>query len=111
MSALRERLRRPGPYLVLVALVGLCVLADGFRAPANQATAALYVRFVSGYQSAVSPGLSSWIECRYQTTCSRYSVTAVERFGLFRGLAMTAARLSRCTSDVPLGSRDPVADR
>jgi putative membrane protein insertion efficiency factor len=49
------------------------------------------VRF---YQRAISPALPR--RCRYHPTCSHYAVAAVRRFGILRGLVLTAWRLLRC---------------
>ncbi|HEV2723969.1 MAG TPA: membrane protein insertion efficiency factor YidD [Thermoleophilaceae bacterium] len=49
------------------------------------------VRF---YQRAISPALPQ--RCKYHPSCSQYAVTAVRRFGILRGLVLTAWRLLRC---------------
>ncbi len=49
------------------------------------------VRF---YQRAISPALPR--RCKYHPSCSQYAVTAVRRFGILRGLVLTAWRLLRC---------------
>ena len=45
--------------------------------------------------------------CRYQPTCSNYTETAIQRFGLWIGFWMGLARILRCN---PFGSSgfDPV---
>ncbi|MDQ2774870.1 MAG: membrane protein insertion efficiency factor YidD [Acidobacteriota bacterium] len=48
------------------------------------------------------------IRCRYQPTCSEYSLEAVRRFGIGRGLQLTVRRLSSCKRDVPFGTSDPI---
>jgi putative membrane protein insertion efficiency factor len=49
------------------------------------------VRF---YQRAISPALPQ--RCKYHPSCSQYAVTAIRRFGILRGLVLTAWRLVRC---------------
>ncbi len=49
------------------------------------------VRF---YQRAISPALPQ--RCKYHPSCSQYAIGAVRRFGILRGLVLTAWRLLRC---------------
>ena len=48
--------------------------------------------------------------CRFQPTCSNYTETAIQRFGLWIGFWMGIARILRCH---PFGSSgfDPVPDQ
>lgn len=108
MSPLRKHLKRPKPYLALLLTVGILALADSFRAPDRQATGHAYVAAVRLYQRIGRPALAGHVRCRYEPTCSEYSIEAVERFGIRRGLEMTLSRLRSCTSDVPLGTVAPV---
>ncbi len=34
--------------------------------------------------------------CRYNPTCSEYSISAVDRFGAYRGFILAAKRVGRC---------------
>lgn len=52
------------------------------------------VGFVRFYQVALSPILPS--ACRYQPTCSRYAVEALQKHGPFRGFYLTLRRLMSC---------------
>jgi len=47
--------------------------------------------------------------CRFEPSCSTYALEAIERFGPFKGAALTAKRLARCH---PWGGSgyDPVPD-
>lgn len=46
------------------------------------------------YQLILSPLLGD--VCRFHPSCSRYTATCLERFGLFRGSTLAVARLCRC---------------
>ena len=63
------------------------------------------VTAIRWYQKAVSPFLP--VSCRYLPSCSEFSHEAITRYGLLRGLWLTARRLAKCT---PIGGRgyDPV---
>ena len=52
------------------------------------------IGLVRAYQVLISPLLPP--SCRYFPSCSAYGVTALQRFGLFRGGYLTAHRLLRC---------------
>jgi uncharacterized protein len=62
---------------------------------------------IRGYQLAVSPMLGP--RCRFYPSCSCYAHTAVERFGVFRGLLLTLRRIGRC-HPFCAGGYDPVPD-
>jgi uncharacterized protein len=47
------------------------------------------------YQVAVSPILGK-NKCRYQPTCSYYTVEAIREWGIFKGTWMGIKRISRC---------------
>ncbi len=47
------------------------------------------------YQQVISPQISA--SCVYETSCSRFSRLAIKKYGIIKGIALTADRLSRCT--------------
>ena len=52
--------------------------------------------------------LSGLIACRYDPTCSVYSIQAVQKYGIRWGLVLSVKRLLSCTRSVPFGTFDPV---
>ena len=52
------------------------------------------IQLINAYRLLLSPWLGN--NCRYYPTCSCYAMTAVERFGVLRGLSMGLRRLLRC---------------
>ena len=63
------------------------------------------VLLIRVYQAGVSPWLRP--ACRFEPSCSRYAVEAIERHGVGRGGWLAARRVGRCH---PLGDSgyDPV---
>ena len=111
MPPLRERLKRPETWLAALAMVVLAGVLDAQRAPADQLSSRAWVAGVHAYRAVGHPLLEGRIRCRYEPTCSEFSIQAVRRFGIRRGLEMTFRRLESCKVDVPLGTRDPVPER
>ncbi|PRP67215.1 membrane protein insertion efficiency factor YidD [Nonlabens agnitus] len=60
---------------------------------------------VKFYQTGISPFLPT--TCRYQPTCSHYTVEALKKYGLFKGTWLGIKRIASCH---PLGGKgyDPV---
>lgn len=58
-----------------------------------------------GYQVMISPLLGQ--TCRFSPSCSNYAMQAIERYGFFKGVYLTTARLLRCHPFHP-GGHDPV---
>jgi len=46
------------------------------------------------YRGAISPLFSP--RCRYTPSCSEYGIQAIDKYGPFKGLWLTAKRLSTC---------------
>lgn len=47
------------------------------------------------YQKAISPQFSS--KCGYEISCSNFSKRVIQEYGIIKGVALTADRLTRCT--------------
>lgn len=111
MPPLRQRLKRPETWLAALAIVVVLGVFDAQRAPADQLSTRAWIAGVHAYRVVGHPLLEGRIQCRYEPTCSEFSIQAVERFGIRRGLVMTFQRLESCKIDVPLGTYDPVPER
>ena len=63
---------------------------------------------VQAYRYLVSPWLG--VNCRFDPTCSAYTIEALKTHGAFRGTALAAQRIARCH---PWGGSgyDPVPDK
>ncbi len=64
-----------------------------------------FIALIRLYQVALSPMLGN--NCRFQPTCSQYSIQAIETHGVLVGSYLTIKRILRCQ---PLckGGYDPV---
>ena len=51
---------------------------------------------VRWYQRNISPVIGGRAACRFTPTCSEYTVTAIAKYGAFRGVYMGAKRILRC---------------
>lgn len=65
----------------------------------------LLIALVRGYRLLLSPWLGS--ACRFEPTCSVYSIEALERHGAAAGSWLTLSRLARCQPWCR-GGHDPV---
>ena len=92
--------------ITLAMVLGLT--ADAMRPPTHQFSARCYQMAIHEYHVHIHPITSRFIRCRYRPTCSNYSSIAVARFGIARGLKLTALRLLSCRQSVPFGTTDPV---
>jgi putative membrane protein insertion efficiency factor len=83
---------------------GTTARATGGSLPARLARAAVTAPIVV-YQRVISPAIPR--RCKYEPTCSRYAVEAVQRYGILRGLVLAGWRLLRC-NPLSHGGYDPV---
>ena len=68
----------------------------------------IIILIIKAYQITLSPLLGS--NCRFNPTCSEYTIQAVNEHGVYRGLILGAKRISKCH---PLGPKgyDPVPNK
>jgi putative membrane protein insertion efficiency factor len=105
--ALTAFLKRPQPWLALALLTWGLAGWDLTRAPRKQVLARVYIGGVRLYHAGKARSGAAAV-CRFVPSCSRYSIAAVEEHGLLKGLKLTQARLARCRTNVPKGTRDLV---
>jgi len=65
----------------------------------------IFIFIVRIYQKILSPFLPN--SCRFEPTCSHYSVEALQKYGAVKGGWMSIKRISRCHPFHP-GGYDPV---
>lgn len=65
---------------------------------------------IRAYQFWISPLFGVGAHCRFYPSCSFYSQTAVDRFGVFRGGFLAIQRLLRCNPWC-VGGEDQVPDK
>lgn len=63
------------------------------------------ITLIKGYRRFVSPMLPP--SCRFTPSCSLYTLQAIEKYGLLKGILMGARRLLRC-HPFSKGGYDPV---
>jgi hypothetical protein len=101
-------LRSPATWLAVLLLFAALAVADSLRPPSRQVSVRLFTAAVTGYHHYLHPLTGHFIHCRYEPTCSRYSVEAVQKYGIAKGLALSFRRIRSCRRSVPVGTRDPV---
>jgi len=68
----------------------------------------LLIGRIRGYRVFISPLFLP--SCRFQPTCSRYAIEALDRHGVLKGSWLATRRICRCHPFNP-GGYDPVPDR
>ena len=60
----------------------------------KKALKAVVILLIKIYQKAVSPWTPA--SCRYNPTCSSYSINAFQKHGLWKGFILTVKRIGSC---------------
>ena len=68
----------------------------------------LILLIIKGYRLLISPWLGN--HCRFAPSCSEYALTAIDRFGVWRGGWLSLRRLASC-HPWHEGGIDPVPER
>lgn len=61
------------------------------------------------YRYLISPVLPG--ACIYSPTCSSYSIEAIMRHGVIKGLILAVTRIFRCAGGLFTGGEDPVPEQ
>jgi len=54
----------------------------------------ILIQLLKGYKYFISPLLGS--RCRFYPSCSEYMMTAIDRFGVIKGITLGIKRIGRC---------------
>ncbi|WP_395479923.1 membrane protein insertion efficiency factor YidD [Candidatus Curculioniphilus buchneri] len=74
-------------------------------APLLSLASILLIKLIRFYQLVINPFLGS--HCRFQPTCSQYSIQAMYRFGILKGSWLILKRILKC-HPLNQGGEDPV---
>lgn len=64
-----------------------------------------FILLIKAYQNIVSPFLPK--VCRFNPSCSNYTIQAIEKHGVFKGIGLGIWRILRC-NPFSAGGEDPV---
>ncbi|MDR0478460.1 MAG: membrane protein insertion efficiency factor YidD [Burkholderiaceae bacterium] len=74
----------------------------------SRAITRVLMALIRAYQLLLSPWIGQG--CRFEPTCSRYALMALERHGAAAGSYLALARIARCHPGCA-GGHDPVPDQ
>ena len=89
-----ESSRSGGESVLHNAPAGIAAAVSCCIAAASRLGKQLALGLIRFYQACLSPTLFS--ACRYYPSCSAYAYEAVEKWGIWKGVRLSAARLLRC---------------
>ncbi|MFW6030820.1 MAG: membrane protein insertion efficiency factor YidD [Halanaerobiales bacterium] len=65
----------------------------------------ILILLVVFYQKVISPWKGK--TCRFHPTCSEYTIQALKKYGVFKGLYLSSKRIIKCNPFNP-GGYDPI---
>jgi putative membrane protein insertion efficiency factor len=100
MSSFRDKIKLIGKtrlkvYIALILFV--IIFFDLSRMPDQQVSAKVLLFGIRTYKKYISPGLSNFVQCKYEPSCSVYGYKSIEMYGAFWGSIRAVARICRCT--------------
>ncbi len=66
----------------------------------------LFIGVIKLYKIFISPIFP--VTCRFEPTCSQYSIDSLKTYGLFKGLVKSLTRIAKCNPWFGYGGYDPV---
>jgi len=60
----------------------------------NQIFSGVFIGMIKLYQFTLSPFLGK--QCRFTPTCSNYSIEAIQKHGILKGISLSVKRIVRC---------------
>ena len=66
-----------------------------------------FIIIIKAYQNLISPLLGT--NCRFQPTCSTYTIEAIKKFGALQGIILGSKRIIKCRPGGECGY-DPVPE-
>lgn len=92
--------------LIFFIFVVASMLYD-FSLPADsQVSNRICLATIRGYQTFAKPYIKNFVVCRFQPSCSEYSMQAFKKYGTARGILLTISRLAKCNQNTPAGTID-----
>lgn len=100
MKTIKDIVRKVGKTRLkiwIVSLLLIILMLDLSRLPDRQVSAKVLLYGIRTYKRYISPGLSSFVQCKYEPSCSVYGYRSIEMYGAFWGSIRAMARICRCT--------------
>ena len=68
----------------------------------------IMINIIRFYKKHISIFFEKWgIKCKFYPTCSEYSIQAIEKYGVLKGIFLTIKRILRC-NPFSKGGYDPL---
>jgi uncharacterized protein len=67
----------------------------------------IFIAAIHGYQALLSPILP-FNQCRFYPSCSQYTIEAMEKWGVIKGMFLGIKRIAKCHPFHRSGGFDPV---